>query len=66
VTPEAARTSANVLLAVAAGAVAFAILRNPRWRRASVRLLRAGLTDALPKMVAQETRQAWAASRHGP
>jgi hypothetical protein len=64
-TPETARTTANLLLAAAAAAIAFAVLRNPRWRYAAGRVLRTGLTG-LPRLVADETRQAWAASGHGP
>jgi hypothetical protein len=65
-TPDGARSTSNLVIAAAAGGVAFIVFRNPRWRRAITRMLWTGLTSTLPAMLMAETRDAWGASGHGP
>jgi hypothetical protein len=61
-TPQNARTTANVLLGLAGVAVVYVILRNPTLRRTAWRLARTALTATLPSLLAREITEAWAAS----
>lgn len=56
--PAAARTTANVILAAAAGALAFVVVRNRVLRGAAWRLL----SVTVPVYLAREARDAWASS----
>ncbi len=60
--PDTSRTVANLVLAAAAGAAAFVILRTPVLRRAAWQAARTGATVALPAFLAREVRAAWESS----
>jgi hypothetical protein len=64
--PETSRTVANFILAAAAGAAAFVILRTPVLRRAAWQTARAGAVGMLPTFLAREVRAAWQASGQRP
>ena len=61
-TPGAARTTANVVLAVAGLAAAYVVWTTPPLRRLAVRAARAWLGTSLPVYLLAETRRAWIAS----
>lgn len=61
-TEETATTVADIVLLVVAGAVTWAILRDPRLRRTALRLLRTLATGTIPAYLATEIGTAWAAS----
>jgi hypothetical protein len=64
--PEQARTTANVLMAAAAGAAVFVVLRTPALRRMAWRAIRTGLTVTIPGYLAHEVQEAWSASGRRP
>jgi hypothetical protein len=65
-TREGAHATATMLMAGAAGGLAFLLFRNPRLRRAVGRVIWTGLTTSLPGIVIAETRNAWTMSGHRP
>lgn len=64
--PQAARTSANLLMAAAVGAAAYVVLRTPSLRQNAWRAIRMGMTVTLPGYLLREVTQAWAASEARP
>jgi hypothetical protein len=60
------RTTADLLVAAALGAVAYLVVRTPPLRRAAWRAVRTGLTVTLPGYVMHELRDAWRASAERP
>lgn len=60
--PEASRTAANVVLALAAGAAVYVVLKTPALRRTVWQALRTQLTVTLPGYVMHELQEAWSAS----
>jgi|WetSurMetagenome_2_1015567.scaffolds.fasta_scaffold916725_2 hypothetical protein len=64
--PGTARTTANLLMAAAAGAIVYAVARTPPLRRAAWRAIRMGLTVTVPGYLAHEVREAWSASGGRP
>jgi hypothetical protein len=58
-TEEAARKTANVLLAAAAVGGVFFVLRTPPLRRAAWRFGTAALTRGIPAWFAREVVRAW-------
>ena len=65
-TPKRARATANILMAAAAGAVAYVVLRTPSLRHAVWRAVRTGLTVTLPGYLLHEAREAWQVSGPAP
>jgi hypothetical protein len=61
-TEETATKVANVVLAAAAVAAAYAIIRTPPLRRMAGGLLLAAITGTVPTWVKREVREAWNAS----
>lgn len=64
--PETSRTIANLILAAAAGAAIYVVLRTPRLREAAWRAVQHGVTVTLPGYLMQEAKGAWAASGPRP
>ncbi len=54
-----ARLVSDLLLAAAAGAVVYQILRNPALRRLAWQLTKGAVTTAIPAAVARDIREAW-------
>jgi hypothetical protein len=61
-TEETANKVANVVLAAAAVAAAYAIIRTPPLRRVAGGLLLAAVTGTVPAWMNREIREAWNAS----
>ena len=64
--PDTSRTVANIVLAAAAGAAVYVVLRTPLLRRAAWQAARIGATATLPAFLAREARSAWEASGRRP
>lgn len=60
--PEASNRTSSLLVAVAAAATAFLILRTPALRETVWRALHRTVTITLPGYLAYHVREAWAAS----
>lgn len=61
-TPERARTVANLIVGAGVLAIGFVILRNPRLRRVAWSLAKTAVTTTVPVYLANEVRTAWKAS----
>jgi hypothetical protein len=61
-TEENATKVANVVLAAAAVAAAYVVIRTPALRRLATGLVIAGMTGTVPAWVNREVREAWDAS----
>jgi hypothetical protein len=62
-----ARTTANIVLGIAAAGAAYYILRTPQLRRTAFQLAGAALTGTVPAWLSAEVKRAWAESnRQGP
>ncbi len=59
---ERAHVVSNLVLATAAGALVYYILRTPRLRALAWRVGRTAVTSALPALLAREVTEAWEAS----
>lgn len=60
--PDASHGTPNVIMALAAGAAAYLVLRTPTLRRTAWRALHRTVTITLPGYLAYHVREAWAAS----
>ncbi len=58
-TERTSRTVANALLGAAAALAGYFVFRNPAWRRSALRLIRVGLTSAIPGDLIEEVSAAW-------
>ena len=65
-TEAQARTTANVILGIAAAGAAVYVLRTPRLRRLAFQLAGAALTGTVPSWLNAEVRKAWSGSRSLP
>ena len=65
-TPEKARTVANVVLLSAGAAAAYVVLTSPPLRRFAYRATRAWLGASLPLFLAHEVHQAWVSTGRTP
>jgi hypothetical protein len=63
---DAARTTANLILAVAAGAAVYVVLKTPELRRTVWRAIHSTVTVTLPGLLIQEVKGAWAESARRP
>jgi hypothetical protein len=63
VTRTSARTTANVVLAVAGAGVAYVVFTTPPLRRLAFRGARLGLGASIPAFLLDQVRRAWAESR---
>jgi hypothetical protein len=63
---DPARTALNVILALAAGAAVYTVLRSPALRATAWRALRRSVTVTLPGFFMYQVREAWAASAEQP
>ena len=61
-TKDNARTTANVVLAVAGLAAAYVVVTTPPLRRFALRAARVWLGASLPVFLLNQARQAWAES----
>ncbi len=59
---DRARVVSNLVLASAAGALVYYVLRTPSLRALAWRATRTAVTSALPALLAREVTEAWQAS----
>jgi hypothetical protein len=64
VTQDAARSTANLLLAAAGLAAAYVVITTPPLRRLASRAIQVWLGATIPAYLMHEARRAWTASEH--